>query len=56
MIEKVKIKEYLEKLFAIYEVSWYFKDIFVIFLLESIWLVRECEVGMYLFQARMNSF
>ena len=22
----------------------------------SIWLVGECEVGIYLFQARMNSF
>ena len=33
MIEKAKIREYLEKLFAIDEVSWYFEDFLLIFLL-----------------------
>ena len=36
MIEKAKIREYLEKLFTIYEVSGYFNDILLIFLHEII--------------------
>lgn len=36
MNEKAKIREYLEKLFAIYEVSWYFNDFLLIFLHEII--------------------
>ena len=36
MIEKAKIRKFLEKLFAIFEVYWCFKDFLLIFLLEVI--------------------
>ena len=36
MIEKAKIREYLEELFTIDEVSRYLKNLLIIFLLEII--------------------